>query len=59
MVVLRCQCGAVISPPVPSHCPGCGARIRGVRRKANWATPVLIVLIFVVLSVVFLWGMGW
>jgi len=33
MPTITCQCGARLERPLPNHCPGCGAVIRGVRRR--------------------------
>ncbi len=57
MVLLRCQCGAVVPVPVPSHCPQCGSRIRGIRRRANWGAPLLVLLIFATLATVLILGL--
>lgn len=43
---LRCPCGGEIREPLPPNCPHCGAKIRGVRRKANWLGPAIILLLF-------------
>jgi hypothetical protein len=53
---LVCDCGGVIPRPLPANCPHCGARIVGVDRRANWAPPVIVALLFGVL-LAFLWAL--
>ena len=55
---LRCPCGGEIGDPPPSHCPHCGARIRGVRQRTNWFGPVLVVLLLLGLVAVLFYLAG-
>lgn len=55
MPKLTCQCGGVVSTPLPSHCPHCGKRIAGVRRKVDWLGPLLVGLLFAALAVFLFW----
>jgi hypothetical protein len=52
---LTCACGGSISEPVPSHCPHCGKRIAGVRRRLNWLGPLAVVLLFAAVVALFFW----
>lgn len=52
---LVCQCGGRIVGPVPSHCPHCGARIAGVRRRLDLAGPLVVAAMFLALVAFLVW----
>jgi hypothetical protein len=54
----RCECGGVVRPPLPTHCPHCGCKIVGVRRRANWVGPLCVGLLFAALAVLLFWLAG-
>jgi hypothetical protein len=46
-----CACGGEIAPPLPAHCPHCGARISGIARRANpWPWLIIAALFAGVLA---------
>jgi hypothetical protein len=54
---LMCECGGLLSRPLPDNCPHCGARIVGVRRRL-W-TMVLPLVVVVAMFSGLIWFFFW
>lgn len=56
MPQIRCQCGAMLSRPLPKDCPSCGVMLRSVRTRIwpQLLSLAIVVALFGVLVVVVL-----
>jgi hypothetical protein len=53
---LVCECGGEIGRPLPLHCPHCGARLVGVRRRwSSILVPILAIGGMFAALVAFVW----